>query len=74
MNAGALALRRTGVSLAEIARRVSRFKPCTRAAVSFWRNADRCPTFVYRVALREAFGIQLGAWDVDVPTSTTVDS
>lgn len=69
MNAGARALRRTGLPEAEIARRVK----VTRACVSLWWNATTRPTFGHRLALLDAFGIELAAWDQVVTSSEAHD-
>lgn len=59
MNDGARLLRRTGLSFAEIGRRVRR----SRFAVHRWCSEERKPDYASRVALREAFGIDLEAFD-----------
>ncbi len=67
MNDGARLLRRTGLSFAEIGRRVKR----SRFAVCRWCAEGRKPDFASRMALRAAFGIEPEAFDrvtLDVAT------
>jgi transcriptional regulator with XRE-family HTH domain len=56
---GVLALRRSALALAEVARRCG----VNRATVSRWRAGERTPDARSRLRLLEALGIPFDAWE-----------
>lgn len=65
MNAGALALRRTGLSISALHSRLRLRVECSRASVAFWRAGTSTPErYDVRRAMRLEFGIDLDAWEI----------